>query len=163
MAKETWIQGQCQEVEACLRKNNSKKAYQLVKVCLFVLRLNVPVNNFLSCRDGQLVKDLTTEKQGKSTSIQDKSGKCLKEENEILNRWGLEIPWGQRKKGKDGKVFLQRHLRYNDDIQVKGMRWDEMMNDSVNSFWSRKVFLHLYFPEAHAYSRTVWVYPDFFW
>ena len=31
MAKDTWIQGQCQEVEACLRKNNSKKAYQLVK------------------------------------------------------------------------------------------------------------------------------------
>ena len=62
MAKETWIQGQCQEVEACLRKNNSKKAYQLVK-------------------------DLTKEKQGKSTTIQDKSGKCLTEENEILNRW----------------------------------------------------------------------------
>ena len=31
MAKETWIQGQCQEVEACLRKNNSKKSYQLAK------------------------------------------------------------------------------------------------------------------------------------
>ena len=62
MAKETWIQGQCQEVEACLRKNNSKKAYQLVK-------------------------DLTTEKQGKFTVIQDKLGKCLTEENEILNRW----------------------------------------------------------------------------
>ena len=62
MAKETWIQGQCQEVKECLRKNNSKKAYQLVK-------------------------DLTTEKQGKSTTIQDKSGKCLTEENEILNRW----------------------------------------------------------------------------
>ena len=46
MAKETWIQGQCQEVEACLRKNNSKKAYQLVN-------------------------DRTTEKQGKSTIIQD--------------------------------------------------------------------------------------------
>ena len=60
--KETWIQDQCQEVEACLRKNNSKKAYQLVK-------------------------DLTTEKQGKSTTIHDKSGKCLTEENEILNRW----------------------------------------------------------------------------
>ena len=54
MAKETCIQCQCQEVEACLRKNNSKK------VC-------------------QLVKDLTTEKQGKTTTIQDK-------ENEILNR-----------------------------------------------------------------------------
>ena len=62
MAKETWVQGQCQEVEACLRKNNSKKAYQLVK-------------------------DLATEKQGKSTTIQDKSGKCLTGENEILNRW----------------------------------------------------------------------------
>ena len=62
MAKETWIQGQCQEEEACLRKNNSKKAYQLVK-------------------------GLTTEKQGKSTTIQDKSGKCLTEENEILNMW----------------------------------------------------------------------------
>ena len=49
-------------METCLRKNNSKKAYQLVK-------------------------DLTTEKQGKSTTIQDISGKCLTEENEILNRW----------------------------------------------------------------------------
>ena len=36
-------------MEACLRKNNSKKAYHLVK-------------------------DLTTEKQGKSTNIQDKLG-----------------------------------------------------------------------------------------
>ena len=35
----------------------------------------------------QLVKELTTEKQGKSTTIQDKSGKCLTEENEIFNRW----------------------------------------------------------------------------
>ena len=40
LAKETWIQGPCQEVEAYLRKNNSKKTYQLVK-------------------------DLTPEKQGK--------------------------------------------------------------------------------------------------
>ena len=34
-----------------------------------------------------LVKDLATEKQGKSTTIQDKSGKCLTEENEIINMW----------------------------------------------------------------------------
>ena len=46
----------------CLRKNYRKIAYQLVK-------------------------DLTTEKQGKTTTIQDESGKCLTEENEILNRW----------------------------------------------------------------------------
>ena len=49
-------------MEACLRKNNNKKAYQLVK-------------------------DVATEKQGNSTTIQDKSGKCLTEENEILNSW----------------------------------------------------------------------------
>ena len=62
MTKETWIEGQCQEVEACLRKNNSKKAYQLVK-------------------------DLTTEKQGKSTPstpLQDKSSKCLTKEQNFL-------------------------------------------------------------------------------
>ena len=45
MAKEIWIQDQCQEVEACLRKNNNKKAYQIVK-------------------------DLAKEKQGKFTTIQ---------------------------------------------------------------------------------------------
>ena len=62
MAKETWIQGQCHAVEACLRKNDSKKAYQLVK-------------------------DLTTEKQSKSTTVRDMPEKCLTEENGILNRW----------------------------------------------------------------------------
>ena len=49
-------------MEPCIRKNNSKKAYQLVK-------------------------DLATEKQGKSTTIQGKFGECLTVENEILNRW----------------------------------------------------------------------------
>ena len=62
MTKEIWIEGECQEVEACLRKNNSKKAYQLVK-------------------------GLTIEKHGKSTTIQDKSAKCLTINHEIFNRW----------------------------------------------------------------------------
>ena len=35
----------------------------------------------------QLVKDLTTVKQGKATTVQDRSGKCLTEERQILNRW----------------------------------------------------------------------------
>ena len=61
-AKEDWIDNQCKEINACLNKNNSKKAYQLVK-------------------------DLISEKQGRSTTIQDKSGKCLTEEQEILSRW----------------------------------------------------------------------------
>ena len=35
----------------------------------------------------QLVKDLTTVKQGKATTVQDSSGTCLTEEREILTRW----------------------------------------------------------------------------
>ena len=61
-AKEDWIGAQCEEIETCLNKNNSKRAYQLVK-------------------------DLTSEKQGRSSAIQDKPGKCLTEEKEILSRW----------------------------------------------------------------------------
>ena len=53
-AKETWIEEQCQSIEENLQKNNSKKAYQLVK-------------------------ELTSSKQGRTTSIQDKAGKCLTE------------------------------------------------------------------------------------
>ena len=30
-AKEDWIGAQCEEIETCLNKNNSKRAYQLVK------------------------------------------------------------------------------------------------------------------------------------
>ena len=61
-AKEYWIGEQCSEIEDNLRKNNSKRTYQLVK-------------------------DLTTVKQGKATTVQDRLGKCLTEERQILNRW----------------------------------------------------------------------------
>ena len=60
--KENWIGKQCSEIEENLRKNKSKRAYQLVK-------------------------DLTTVKQGKATTVQDRAGKCLSEERQILNRW----------------------------------------------------------------------------
>ena len=60
--KKTWIEEQCSEAEENLRKNKSKRAYQLVK-------------------------DLTTVKQGKATTVQDRSGKCITEERQILNRW----------------------------------------------------------------------------
>ena len=33
------------------------------------------------------MKDLTTVKQEKATAVQDRSGKCLTEEREMLNRW----------------------------------------------------------------------------
>ena len=38
-------------------------------------------------RTYQLVKDLTTVKQGKVITVQDRSGKCFTEERAILNRW----------------------------------------------------------------------------
>ena len=40
-----------------------------------------------SKRANQLTKDLTTVKQGKATTVQDRSGNCLTEERQILNRW----------------------------------------------------------------------------
>ena len=40
-----------------------------------------------SKRAYQLVKDLISEQQGRSSTIQDKSWKCLTEEKEILSRW----------------------------------------------------------------------------
>ena len=61
-AKETWIGEQCSETEENLRKNNSKRVYQLVK-------------------------DLTTVKQGKATTVQDRSEKYLTEERQTPNRW----------------------------------------------------------------------------
>ena len=61
-AKEDWIGAQCENIETCLNKINNKRAYQLVK-------------------------NLTSEKQGRSSTIQDKAWKCLAEEKEILSRW----------------------------------------------------------------------------
>ena len=60
-SKMDWIEEQCQDIEDNMKKNNSKKIYQL--------------------------KDLTSRKQGRTTTIQDKDGKCLTEEQEILKRW----------------------------------------------------------------------------
>ena len=51
-AKEDWIGAQCEEIETFLNKNKSKRAYQLEL-------------------------DLTSEKRGRSATIQDGSEKCL--------------------------------------------------------------------------------------
>ena len=61
-AKENWVGERCSDIEENLRKNNSKRAYQLVKA-------------------------LTTVKRRKATTVQDRSEKCLTEEREIMNRW----------------------------------------------------------------------------
>ena len=51
-ATEDWIGAQCEEIETCLNKNNSKRAYQLVK-------------------------DLTSEKQGRSSISRTSMGNVL--------------------------------------------------------------------------------------
>ena len=61
-AKDDWIGAQYEEIKTCLNKINSNRAYQLKK-------------------------DLTSEKQGRFSTIQDRSGKCVTEEQEILSRW----------------------------------------------------------------------------
>uniref|UniRef100_A0A673NAR0 Reverse transcriptase domain-containing protein n=1 Tax=Sinocyclocheilus rhinocerous TaxID=307959 RepID=A0A673NAR0_9TELE len=61
-SKENWTEERCQDIEDSLKKNNSKKAYQLVK-------------------------DLTNTKQGRTPTIQDKDGNFMTEEQDILKRW----------------------------------------------------------------------------
>ena len=61
-AKENWIGEQCQNNDDYLKKNISKKAYKLVQ-------------------------DLTGTKQERTTTIQDKGGTCLTENEDILKRW----------------------------------------------------------------------------
>ena len=58
-AKEDWIGTQCEKIETCLHKSNSKRSFQVVK-------------------------DLISEKRVRFSSIQDKSGRCLTEEMESL-------------------------------------------------------------------------------
>ena len=60
--RENWIGEQCQNIDDCLKKNNSKKAYKLVQ-------------------------DLTGTKQERTTTIQDKGGTCLTENENILKSW----------------------------------------------------------------------------
>ena len=61
-AKEAWIEDQCNTINDCLVKNNSKQAYDLVK-------------------------KLTGEDKGRAIMIQDSGGKDLVEEQEIIGRW----------------------------------------------------------------------------
>ena len=61
-AKENCIGEPCQNIDDCLRKNNSKKAHKLVQ-------------------------DLTGTKQERTTTIHDKGGTCLIENEDILKKW----------------------------------------------------------------------------
>ena len=81
-AKENWIGEQCCEIEENLRKNNSKRTYQQVK-------------------------DLTTVKQGKATTVLDSSEKCLTEEREMDTEDDHPI---RRKKGGCNTITEEREV-----------------------------------------------------
>ena len=61
-AKENWIGSCCNEIDNSLARNNSKKAYQIVK-------------------------DLTKERHVTTSTIKNKGGEALTEEQDIMNRW----------------------------------------------------------------------------
>ena len=61
-AKENWTGEQGSQIDENIRKNNSKRAYELVE-------------------------DLTIVKEWKATTVQDCSGNCLTEKLQIQNRW----------------------------------------------------------------------------
>ena len=83
--KENWIGEQCNEIEENLRKNNSKRAYQLLK-------------DLTTVKQG---KDLTAMKQEKVATVQDRSGNCLTEEPKKPNRWTKYCcePYNHKAKG----------------------------------------------------------------
>ena len=60
-AKEDWIEKQCADIEDSLNKNNSRRAFQVVK-------------------------ELTKQRQSRVSTIQDKKGNCLTEEKDITER-----------------------------------------------------------------------------
>ena len=61
-ANEDWLGTQCEEIETCLNKNNSKR--------------------HISTGEGSDLRET-----GSTSVIQDRTGKCLTEEQEILIRW----------------------------------------------------------------------------
>ena len=85
-AKENWMGEQYSEIEENLMKNNGKRVYQLVK-------------------------ELTAVKKGKAATVQDRSGKCLTEERQILNRWTEYCSelYNHKASGNPSVLYLDRH------------------------------------------------------
>ncbi|XP_068250327.1 uncharacterized protein [Palaemon carinicauda] len=83
-AKEDWIGKQCTEIEEKLEKNNSRRAFQIVK-------------------------DLTKPKPARVSTIQDKAGNCLTEEEDILKSYQIN---------GDPNVTLCHKSSNNDDFPV---------------------------------------------
>ena len=93
-AKEEWLENKCTEIEENLSKNNTGKAYQVVK-------------------------ELTQQKQARVSNIQDKEGNCLTEEKAIINRWTEYCSelYNHQNKG-DPNVLLCQESNNDDDFPI---------------------------------------------
>ena len=109
-AKENWIEEQCEEIDTNLTKNNTKRAYQIVK-------------------------DPTTTKKGRASTIQDKSGKSFTEDREILTRWTEYCSdfYNHETQG-DRAVLTGPHSTNQDDLSI--LR--EAVEAAVKSLKKRK-------------------------
>ena len=63
------------------------------------------------------MKDLPSEKQGKSSYIQDKSGECLTEEQEILSRWTENCSELYKYESCRDNAVLDRSQPQEEDLQ----------------------------------------------
>ena len=102
-----------------------------------------------------------TVKGARKRGRQKKRWEDRRRDGKIISRngqeWGLEIPWGQRKTGKDWKVMLQRHLWCPDDRRVKGLKWEmRIVLLTVPRRYSRTApdAAHVYLTSTQVYSWT---------
>ena len=89
-----------------------------------------------SKRAYQLVKHLTTVKQGKATTVQNRSGKCLTEERQILNRWTEYSSELYNHKANGDPSVLKCHLHKEVQSLKKG-KSAELTTSQQN--WSKQV------------------------
>ena len=107
---------QCSEIGENLRKSNRKRAYNLVK-------------------------DRTTVKQGNATTVKDRSGKCLTEEQQIPKRWTEYCSELYNRKAKGDPSVLncpQTHTQDDHPILRKEMEAAIQSLEKREVSWSRQ-------------------------
>ncbi|XP_071497554.1 uncharacterized protein [Diadema antillarum] len=90
-AKENWIEQKCADIETNLERNNSRKAFEIVK-------------------------SLTKQEQSRATTIQDKNGKCLTESGDITARWTeyCRELYNHRMQGDPGVLKMEESTNADD-------------------------------------------------
>ena len=106
------------------------------------------------------MKDLTTVKQGKATTVQDRSGKCLTEERQLLNRWTEYCSklYNYKTSGdppvlscfQTDRLFIARVFNCTGTTTVGGSTvYDDDDNNDSDDDDDNDTFTRLYHTEAH--------------